>query len=209
MTPLATFEQVCARCDLLSAIHAYLAANASGALQPDEVLRAEWVARVSALDLYVHELVAQRMVLVHAGKLAATAQFNAFKIKLDTVDRIRAAPSVSDALSAFDLDVRTQLSFVTYQDPDKIAEGIRLVSSSELWNEIAIHQGATSATKTARAKGIRSNLSAIVSRRNKIAHEGDLQPSIPRTPWPVSQNDLNDVRVFIERLVRSIDSVIW
>lgn len=59
MKPIAYFESVWARCDELTAMHAYLANQLTPALRPDELLRAEWVARVSALDLYVHELVAQ------------------------------------------------------------------------------------------------------------------------------------------------------
>ena len=57
--PLAQFEAVWSRCAQLSTLHAYLEKNVSGIMQPDELLRAEWVGRISALDLYIHELVAQ------------------------------------------------------------------------------------------------------------------------------------------------------
>lgn len=67
MKPLAHFESVWARCSQISALHAYLAKNVSAVLSPDELLRAEWVARLSALDLYIHELVAQSMVETFEG----------------------------------------------------------------------------------------------------------------------------------------------
>jgi hypothetical protein len=186
----------------------YLAKNTTAVLPTDELLRAEWVSRVSALDLYVHELVAQRMLASFEGYLARTDQFNAFRVSMETVERIRTAASAADASSAFDLEVRRQLGFISFQDPEKIADGIRLCSGVELWNAVALHQGATQATKSELAKKIKRQLSAIVERRNKIAHEGDLQPALAITPWSVNQTDLVTVANFIERTVDSIDACV-
>lgn len=208
MTPFDRFNAVWNRCGLLSAMHAYIAANVAKVVQPEEILRAEWVARVSALDLYVHEFVAQRMLAIFDGSRPKAPGFLTFKLPTETVDRIRTAATPAEANSAFDLEVRRQLGFSTFQDPEKIADGIRLCSAVELWNSIAMHQGATEATKSDRAKHLKRTLSAIVERRNKIAHEGDLQPTlIPVVPWPISQADLATVSTFIEKLVLSIDAV--
>ena len=48
MTPKIYFDDVWQRCELFVALHGYVTANATAALQPDELLRAEWAARVSA-----------------------------------------------------------------------------------------------------------------------------------------------------------------
>lgn len=196
------------RCDGLSAMHAYLAAQTTIALPASELLRAEWVARVSALDMYVHELIAQRMLLIFEGKLSPTIQYNSFALSLETMARIRSASSPSDASSAFDLDVRKRLSLNTYQDPEKIADGLRLCSTAELWNQVAQHQGASGLDINKKAKALKSQLRAIVDRRNKIAHEGDLQPAMPRDPWGISQADLAIVSAFVNSIVISIDAVI-
>ena len=208
MTPIAHFEAVWNRCAQLSALHAYLAKNVSGVLQPDELLRAEWVARVSALDLYIHELVAQLMLEIFEGRRPASPAYLRFQISNETIDRIRAAATKSDAGAAFDLDVRQQLSYVTFQEPDKIADGVRLCSTIELWNEVALKLGATQATKADKAKDLKKDLSLVIRRRNRIAHEGDLQPSTLREPWPISKVDLTFVEGQIERLVRTIDAVL-
>ena len=208
MTPIAHFEAVWNRCAQLSALHAYIANNVSGILQPDELLRAEWVARVSALDLYVHELIAQRMLTTFGGLLPTSPAYLRFRISNETLARIRAAATTSDAGAAFDLEVREQLSYITFQDPEKIAEGIRLCSTVELWNEIAMKLGATPATKATKAKDLKKDLSLVVRRRNIIAHEGDLQPSLLRDPWPISQADLVFVANQIETLVRAIDAIV-
>ncbi len=207
MTPIASFEAVWNRCAHLSAMHAYLAANVTPALRPDEVLRAEWAARVSALDLYIHELVAQRMLEIFEKARPACPGFLKFKISTETMQRIGAAATPSDAASAFDLEVRDQLSHRTFQDPDDIADGVRCCSAVELWNEVAIHGGASQQTKVRVAKSLKRDLSVIVKRRHQIVHEGDLQPTSPRVPWPISQGDLTRVSEVIERTVRAIDAV--
>lgn len=208
MLPIKHFDQVWSRCDHLSVIHAFLSNNSSTILQPDEILRSEWAARVGALDLYIHELIAQRMLEIFEGKSASTSQFEEFSIPLKTVDRIRGSASSTDASAAFDLAVREHLSRKTFQLPEDIAKGVKLFSDVQLWNEVAIFLGASISNKEKEAKRIRLELNQIVSRRNKIVHEGDLQPSVPRTPWPITQSDVTFVSNFIRDMVYAIDSVV-
>ena len=208
MTPKDHFKAVWNRCAQLSALHAYLASSVSSILKPEELLRAEWVARVSALDLYIHELVAQQMLSTFEGHRSPSPGYLRFQISADTINRIRMAAIPSDAGAAFDLEVREKLSYFTYQDPEKIADGVRLFSPVELWNEVALHLGATQADKVTRAQSLRKELSLVVRRRNAIAHEGVLRPTPPREPWPISQADLAVVTELIERVVRGIDAVV-
>jgi hypothetical protein len=208
MTPIAYFAEVWQRCAEIETLHTYLAGKLTPALSADELLRAEWVARVSALDLYVHELVAQNMMKIFDGTRNGCPGFYKFQCSSDTLLRIKHAVTPADASAAFDLEVRSKLSRVTYQFPEDIADGIRLVSGVELWSEIALAKGASAATKGTLAKSLKKDLSLIVERRNKIAHEGDLQRSIPRTPWPVTRADVSYVAGFIENLVRTIDKIV-
>lgn len=205
--PITTFENAWIRCDLLSSMYAYLAVNATRAIQTEELLRAEWVARVSALDLYVHELVSQRMVDVFSGNRLATPAFDRFVVPNETLFRIKHASCHDDGRRAFELEVRRQLSVVTYQMPESIADGIRMVSPVELWNAIAVYQGALQSEVTRKAKTLKRSLAVIIERRNKIAHEGDMQPSMPRVPWSISKDDLVTVRQVIENIVRGIEAV--
>jgi hypothetical protein len=163
---------------------------------------------VSALDLYIHELVAQSMLKIFENVRPFCVGFSRFQFSSETMMRIRNAPSAREASGAFDLEVRTKLSRITYQFPEDIADGVRLISDCELWNEIALRQGATQATKSARAKDLKKSLSLIVERRNKIAHEGDLQPSVPRTPWPIQRADVAFAAQFIRDIVGAIDTIV-
>lgn len=208
MTPIAQFDSVWGRCAVLSGLYTYLERNVAGVRQPEELLRAEWVARVSALDLYVHEVIAQAMVATFEGRRPITSAYSKFQVSNDALDRICAASTSIEASAAFDLYVRTQLARITYQFPDDISDGIRLCSAVELWNEIAIVLGATASTKNELAKNHKRQLSLIVRRRNAIAHEGDLQQTPLRDPWPIKQADLTEVSNFIESVVRAIDTVV-
>ena len=131
-----------------------------------------------------------------------------FQVSTETLARIRAAATPSDASAAFDLEVREKLGYMTFQDPDKIAEGVRLITSIELWHEVALKLGATPAMKVAKAQNLKKELSLVVQRRNKIAHEGDLQPVPPREPWLISQSDLALVADLIQMIARGIDAVV-
>jgi hypothetical protein len=208
MTPITYFNDVWQRCAEIQVLRSYFAGKLTSAVSLDELLRAEWVARVGALDLYVHELVAQNLVRIFDGVRNTCPGFSKFHCSSETLLRIKNSPTPADASAAFDFEVRSKLSRVTYQFPDDIADGVRFVSACELWNEIAILKGANASTKIAHAKKLKKTLSLIVERRNKIAHEGDLQPAVPRTPWPIGPTDVDYAATFIEDLVHTIDGIV-
>ncbi len=208
MGPKDYFEEVWNRADVLVALHAYVAKSATAVLDVDELLRAEWAIRVSALDLYVHELVAQNLLSTFQGSRAQSQTVNKLRLSADAVLRIQNSTTDAARNGAFDLEVRTQLGRSTFQYPDDIADGVRLISDVKLWNEVALHLGSTPASLSNDTRAIKQKLSAIISRRNKIVHEGDLQPGFPRTPWPISRADLDDVRDTIQRIVEAMDSVV-
>ena len=85
MTPKIYFDDVWQRCELFVALHGYVTANATAAdLQPDELLRAEWAARVSALDLYVRsEIVTKNLVEIFAGKRTPAGPVRASRASSD------------------------------------------------------------------------------------------------------------------------------
>lgn len=208
MTPKSYFDNVWNRADLFGTLHAFISSSTAAALDPTELIRAEWAMRVSALDLYVHEVVAQNLLKIFQGARPMCPGYSKLQITSDTLMRIHAAGpgSVSDA--AFELEIRDKLSRVTYQAPDDIADGIRLVSSIELWNEVAKYYGATGGAVKTAAGAIKIKLSAIASRRNKIVHEGDLQPGVPRTEWPVTRTDIEDVKTAIIQIVTAIEALV-
>jgi hypothetical protein len=206
MTPKDYFDEVWHRADLFAALHAYIIKNVAPVIQPDELLRAEWAMRVSALDLYIHEVVSQNLLKIFQGTRPVCPGYSKLQISSDSLMRIHANGAGLTSDTTFDLDIRTKLARVTYQFPDDIADGIRMVSPIELWNEIARHQGAEPAAVKSEAGVLRGELTQIVNRRNKIVHEGDLQPSVPRIAWPITRQDVDHVKTTIERIVDGIEA---
>jgi hypothetical protein len=206
MTPKAYFEDTWRRADLFGGLHTYLEKNAAQVLDTNELLRAEWAMRVSALDLYIHEIVAQNLLKIFQGIRPVCPGYSKLQISSDTLMRIHTAGPGLDSDTAFDLEIRTKLARVTYQFPDEIADGIRMVSSIELWNEIAKFHGATGAAVKQDASALKAGLTQIVNRRNKIVHEGDLQPGVPRVPWPITRADVDQVKATIAQIVEGIEA---
>jgi hypothetical protein len=206
MAPKDYFDEVWRRADLFATLYAYVLNNVAAVIQPDELLRAEWAMRVSALDLYVHEVVAQNLLRIFQGARPICPGYSKLQISSDTLMRIHSNGPGLASDTAFDLEIRTRLSRVTYQFPDDIADGVRMVSPIELWNEIALHHGAAPAVLKNEAGILKGALTQIVNRRNKIVHEGDLQPAMPRIPWPISRADVEHVKTTIECIVVGMEA---
>jgi hypothetical protein len=89
---------------------------------------------------------------------------------------------------------------LSFQQPDKIADAIRLISSIELWNLVAIELGMSSAD-------VKTGLKIIIDRRNTIAHEADMDPTNPGFRWTINANMANEATDFIDRIAEAIFKV--
>jgi len=99
-------------------------------------------------------------------------------------------------------EVRERLGYESFQQPDKIANAIRLISDKKLWDEVATKLGRS-------ARDVKQQLSAIVDRRNKIAHEADIDPTFGiGSRWYIDEILVNDAVDFIEQLVEGIHQVL-
>lgn len=99
-------------------------------------------------------------------------------------------------------EIRETLSYKSFQQPDKIADAIRLISDKKLWDEVGNLMGKS-------AKEIKQQLTAIVDRRNKIAHEADIDPSYGiGNCLNIDEILVNDAVDFIEQLVETIHQIL-
>lgn len=174
-----------------------LAALTTEAVDSTDLYRASLVLGVSAVDHFVHEFVRLGMVEVHSGSRAPTEAHLAFKVPLSV-----ARAAIADASDGAWLDgaVREAHSWLSFQHPDKIADAIRLVSGVRLWEEVAREMGTDS-------RAVKAQLSAIVDRRNKIAHEADLDPTNPGQRWPIDGELVRNALSYLDQVVRAIFQV--
>ncbi len=131
----------------------------------------------------------------------------AFLQQPDTVSNL--IPTISSSIlnrlnntSWLESEIRERLGYQSFQQADKIAEAIRYISDKTLWEEVAIHM-------TKPAKDIKQQLNSIIDRRNKIAHEADIDPTFNiGNRWNIDEVLVGDAIDFIKILVESIHKVL-
>ncbi len=192
------FRANIARVRGLGGLYVSLSRLTTPAVDATDVLRAEVVLTVSALDHYVHEITRLGMIEVFVGLRPLTNAFRRFQVTIDAA--IIGLGNVGDS-SWFEQEIRERHSFQSFQHPDKIADAIRLFSPCELWPSVALKFGLP-------VQDVKNRLRVVIERRNKIAHEADLDPSYPGTRWPISHADADNAANFIEDLCEHIHSVI-
>jgi hypothetical protein len=185
----------------LRAIHDALKTRTTRALDLSDLLRAQLVMLVSALDCFVHEVARRGMIEGHVGKRVQTESFQRFPVSLAAVKAALADPQNMDWLSA---EIITRHGYMAFQYPDKIAEAIRLVSSVRLWERVGKLMGSN-------PKDVKRQIELIVQRRNKIVHEADANPSTPGVVgarWPIDEKMVDDSIVFVETVCEHIFSLV-
>ncbi len=187
---LDEFDASIARVRHLHGLHAGLSSTLTAAIDLSDILRAELIMVVSALDRYVHTLARLGMLECQAGTRLKTDAFNRFPIPLSATPPLGIPATAASTLEA---EIRAKHSHLSFQHPDKIAEAIRLFSSVSLWDGVGAEVGMA-------ARELKATLGLIVDRRNKIAHEADVDPSFPGQLWPID-------RAMVEAMVDIIEDV--
>ena len=184
----------------LGSLHTILNAQTTSALNLTDLLRAELVMAVSALDLYIHEFVRLGMLESLRGQRTRTDAFLRFQVNLGGTIQ---ALSVAGSDVWLDEQIKERLGHRTFQQPDDIAEAIRLISNVDLWNSVATQLQSTS-------RDVRDRLRLIVDRRNKIVHEADSNPIYGQIGilWPLSATQTEDVVAFIESVAEAVNAVV-
>lgn len=179
------------RVEHLGGLYCALQSMTTSAIDSSDLLRAQVVLAVSALDFYIHEVTVAGMVEVLKGERLSTGAFDKYRVSVGAMLGGRQ----SQTYDWFESDVREKHSFLSFQQPDKIADAVRLFSDVKLWDSVAVRLG---------DNGVRDRLRLIVDRRNKIAHEADMSPTYPGERWPITQADVSDMRIFIGSVIEAI-----
>lgn len=189
---IEAFQISMGRARHLGGLHEALSSLTTSAVDASDLLRAQIVLGVSALDYFVHEITVLGMVAVFEGRRPPTPAFLKYRVAMDSV-----LSGTSTACGWFESDIRERHSYLSFQQPDKIADAIRLFSDVKLWQRVALQL----AIPEQEAK---DRLQLIVDRRNKIAHEADVDPSFPNMRWPISKPDVDQSLAYISQVCDSI-----
>lgn len=187
---LEAFNNSLARVRHMHGLHSTLTATLTSAVDLSDILRAEVVMAVSALDYYIHEIARIGMLQSWAGTRPATDAFGRFSLTLSAAKKF-ANPTLSAA--TLDNEIRTKHGYASFQQPEKIADAVRLFSPVSLWDRVGQHLAKS-------PKDVKNTLGLIIDRRNKIAHEADVDPSFPNQLWPIIPST-------VERMINDIESI--
>jgi hypothetical protein len=176
---------------------AALQAQLTSAVDVTDLLRAALVQGVSAFDHFVHEEVRVRMLILSTmPAISWPASFARFRVSLQSVDQAM----VGTGPTWLENEIRVQHGYLAFQHPDKVADALRLVSTVELWSAIGMNLGRS-------ASDLKTQLKLIVDRRNKIAHEADMDPTPPRSRYPISRSIVDGSLDFLEDVAVAIVAV--
>lgn len=190
---IEAFRESMSRAEHLGGLYKALSGLTTTAVDASDLLRAQIVLGVSALDYYIHEVTALGMVAVFEGKRPPTPAFLKYRVSISVISAGMSAPTSS----WFEAEIRERHSYLSFQQPDKVADAIRLFSNIKLWHEVSIELGSTE-------EAVKNQLKLIVDRRNKIAHEADLDPSYPNTRWPIHVGDVEMSLQFLRDVCESV-----
>jgi hypothetical protein len=197
LSALTQFQENLKRVSELGALVVAIETMTKQTIDLSDILRAQIVLAVSALDHFVHELTRLGMIEASKGSRAKTEAYLRFQVPISVAD---SAVSGVPCESWIGDTVRERHSWQSFQDPEKIAEAIRLVSTVGLWDAVGKELSMA-------PQDVKTRLKLIIERRNKIAHEADMDPTNPGFRWPISKQLANETVAFIEQIASVIYKV--
>ncbi|WP_052358052.1 hypothetical protein [Nocardiopsis alba] len=169
------------------------------AARPEDLYRAAWSQAVSALDHWLHQEVLEHAVaLVRSPERPLPDRLAKLKMPFSTVEQM-ADNSVDSVFAEF---IEEEIRRDTYQRSKGIGEGLRLVAhlnAQQIWERIAEGLGTNAAAA-------RDRQDKIVDRRNRIAHQADLDRDGQRTP--MSADEVEAAVVWIESVAEQIRTLL-
>ncbi|WP_433836408.1 HEPN domain-containing protein [Flavobacterium anhuiense] len=163
----------------------------TAAINLEDFYRLLIVQTVSALDYFIHEFVLEEMIEIYERRRPVSNNFSNFTIPISST--LQSRPS----LNILQAHIRQKHSWLSFQEPDKISDALKLISNKKIWEEL-------SPVFSLNSGDLKRKLKLVIDRRNKIAHELDMNPSDPGEKWPINTTDVNDIIKFIEKLGNEI-----
>lgn len=198
--PLVVFRANLQDADALAGVFEFLTNTVGGPLSFDDLLRSKIVYSVSAFDKLIHDLVKRGMIEIFVGKRPPTPKYSNETISLQSAQQLASAVTPPPEVM-FEQLVQAKLKVFSFQDPEKVADALSYIwPEQQKWHRIASVVGIDEKT-------IRTTLKLIVSRRNSIVHEADIDPTT-NTKIPITKLEADKVTDFLLRLGNSIGSLI-
>lgn len=169
------------------------------AAHPEDLYRAAWNQAVSALDHWLHrEIIDRAVILTNDVGRQRPAPLRRLQMPFETVERMHREPM----REVFREHLEEELGRITYQRSQRIIEGLRLVLTDTpglIWRRIAT-------ILALEPDAVKTRQDMIVNRRNRIAHEADLDAQGNRTP--MTGDDAQATVDWIHRFAEAVAQVL-
>lgn len=195
---LIVFRANIERVRSIHGLHADLSNRVTKILDLSDLLRTEIVLIVSALDHFIHEITRKGMIQIWRGDRPPTPAYLKFSVSLGVAAHLS---NPIGAAALLESEIRARHGFLSFQTPDNVSDAIKIISSIPLWNRVAKSLGQE-------PKILKSELKLVIDRRNKIAHEADIDPSYPGQRWPISPVDTSGALSLVEKICETIYSLV-
>ena len=182
----------------LDGIYQALKNSTTTALDISDILRSELVLAVSSLDHFVHSTVEEGIFEIFQGARTPTKSFHDFHVSMSNVQYALKNPANTAWLKD---QIHKNIGYQSFQKADKISTVLRLITVKKIWDEVATIMNTNK-------DQIKLKLDLIIDRRNKIAHEADLDPTYPNKRWPINETMANTSIQHIENVCESIFQVV-
>ncbi len=169
--------------------------------QSGEILRAIIVLSVSALDNFLHDFYRTEIVDSYLGNGNFNIQFDKIKISIKSLREIDNSVSTAEKQNYLTNELRKIQKTESYQSSRSIESIFANLSVKNIWTkleEIGIDN--------LKSNDIKSELSNIIDRRNKISHESDWD-FVNQTKYPIALTDAKYVVNFIKKFVQGINQI--
>jgi hypothetical protein len=186
----------------LGLIHASLAGRVTRAIRLEELLRAELVLVVAALDCLVHDLVRAGMTRSFRFAAQKPVAYRSFRVSLDVVDQLVRAGDLASQVALLDQEIRRLHGFQTFQRAEHITQALALLGMRGVWEKTARPLGMPSAQ-------VKAQLNLIVDRRNRIVHESDIDPTLGiGEKYPIDRMLVDVAVTFIDKLGHCLNGLV-
>ncbi|MFA6145336.1 MAG: HEPN domain-containing protein [Sulfurimonas sp.] len=194
------FEQNIVRVKNLGYLHQTISVEITNNLDSSDILRAQYVMLISALDYFIHEIIRIGILQIYNKERKPTHEFKKFIFSTDQETLLNKAILEEKNDTWLDYQIRVRNGFKSFQQADKIKEALLLIDSSDIWEKIAT-------LLNENKDDLKNRLNLIIERRNQIAHEADIEPTYKELR-EIEAEDVDDSITFIEKIVTAISDVV-
>lgn len=161
-----------------------------------EIRQSQIILLMSALDLYIHDIVKYCIIQKFNGNQTKTKQYKELLIPMQSVELAIQNPESSDLLDEVITNINQYKSFTSYGKIKNQLEAVGL--KSKKFNELVL--------KTESDFGVSDLIEKLRSLRNRLAHQD--QESINSLESELTEEKINQYIGFIYQLVQDIHQTI-